>query len=195
MRYSKKKKITIAVISVLCVLFIAFIIFKGISDSKQLTDNNTGNESKLNVSANVGIIDKIKNKFSKKKDTKKEDKEEKKSKIAKSAADEVEDEKEEVVEEDEVSTNLTGYYTITSLKIGDKKYSKDEIKKLKENGYSLELSIKSDGTANLSVLYIDKTLSYDSEYFTDGDNKIEYTSSKSKIKLKLDNAEMVFKKE
>ena len=194
MRYSKKKKITIAVISVLCVLFIAFIIFKGINDSRKLTDNNTGNDSKLNVSANVGIIDKIKNKFSKKKDTKKEDKEEKKSKIAKSAADEVEDEKEEV-EEDEVSTNLTGYYTITSLKIGDKKYSKDEIKKLKENGYSLELSIKSDGTANLSVLYIDKTLSYDSECFTDGDNKIEYTSSKSKIKLKLDNAEMVFKKE
>ena len=183
MRYSKKKKITIAVISVLCFLFVAFIIFKGINDSRKLTDDTSNDVSKPNVTANVSLVDKVKKKFSKKKDTKKEKTTEKKSKIAKSAKDEVEVE------------NLTGYYTITSLKLGDKKYSNDEIKKLKANGYSLELSIKKDGTANLSVLYIDKVLSYDSEYFTDGDNKIKYTSTKNKIKFKLDDAEMVFKKE
>lgn len=194
MRYSKKKKITIAVISVLCFLFVAFIIFKGINDSRKLTDDTSNDVSKPNVTANVSLVDKVKKKFSKKKDTKKEKTTEKKSKIAKSAKDEVEVEKEEV-KEDEVGTNLTGYYTITSLKLGDKKYSNEEIKKLKANGYSLELSIKKDGTANLSVLYIDKVLSYDSEYFTDGDNKIKYTSTKNKIKFKLDDAEMVFKKE
>ena len=195
MRYSKKKKITIAVISVLCFLFIAFILFKGINDSRKLTDNNTGEATKYDVSANVGLIDKIKNKFSGKKEKKKNTKEEKKSKIVKKASDEVVEDKKEEVKEDEVSTGLTGYYVITDLKIGDKKYSKDDIKKLKENGYSLELLIKSDGTANLSVLYIDKVLSYDSEYFTDGDNKIEYKSTKNKIKLKIDDAEMTFKKE
>lgn len=194
MRYSKKKKITIAIISFICVLFLGIILYKGISDSMKLTDNTGDEVSNPKVSANVGFFTKIKNKITKNKDDEKEENTKIKINKKKTVKKEDTNEKEEK-KEDEVSTELTGYYTITSLKIGDKKYSKDEIKKLKDNGYSLELSIKADGTANLSVLYFDRVFSYDSEYFTDGDNKIEYTNTKNKIKLKIDDAEMVFKKE
>ena len=84
--------------------------------------------------------------------------------------------------------------TITSLKIGDKKYTNSEIKKLKDNGYSLELEMNKDGTANVSVLYINKLYAYDNDCFQDGTDRIEYTKKGSKLKIKIDDAEMVFKK-
>ena len=187
MRYSKSKKITIAIVSVVFVIFIAFIIFKGINDSKKISDNSS-DKTNTKVTANVGIFTKIKKKFTKSssKTEIKETKEE--NKVVNKVV------KKEIKEEKPVES-LEGNYIITELKIGDKKYSKDEIKKLRDGGYSLTLDIKSDGSAELAVLYISKTLFYDNDKFSDGQNEYSYTKSRNKIKLKIDNSEMTFKKE
>ncbi len=190
MRYSKSKKITIAIVSVVFVIFIAFIIFKGINDSKKIS-NNSSDKTNTKVTADVGIFTKIKKKFTKSssKTETKETKEENKvvNKVVKKEIKEIKEEK--PVE------SLEGNYIITELKIGDKKYTKDEIKKLKDGGYSLTLDIKKDGSAELAVLYISKTLFYDNDKFSDGQNEYSYTKSRNKIKLKIDNSEMTFKKE
>lgn len=189
MRYSKKKKITIAIISVFFVLLIGFVIFKGITDSMKLTDNTSNKVSKPKVSASISLTKLFKGKKETKTETKKDE-----NKVLKSAKDKTE-EKTSKVKEVKEDNSIAGSYVITDLKIGDKKYTKDEIKKLKENGYSLSLDVKSDGSADLSVLYISKLLSYDNENFSDGQNEYKYTKSWNKIKLKIDNAEMTFKKE
>ena len=201
MRYSKSKKITIAIISFVCVLFVGFIIYKGIADSMKISDGAEPTKSKSDVFASVSKLTK---KITKKKDTKKETKKEE-NKVTKSAKDEKVKvvskksvtKKEEPQDDgftDERDEGLVGTYTITSLKIGDKKYSNSEIKKLKEGGYSLTLEMNSDGTANIQVLYINKIYAYNNEVFDDGTNQIEYKHSGKKIKIKIDDAEMVFKK-
>lgn len=201
MRYSKSKKITIAIISFICVLFVGFIIYKGIADSMKISDNAEPTKSKSDVFASVSKLTK---KITKKKDTKKETKKEE-NKVTKSTKDEKVKvvskksvtKKEEPQDDgftDERDDGLVGTYTITSLKIGDKKYTNSEIKKLKDNGYSLELEMNKDGTANVSVLYINKLYAYDNDCFQDGTNRIEYTKKGSKLKIKIDDAEMVFKK-
>ena len=191
MRYSKKKKITIAIISVVCILFVGFIITKGIVDSMKISDNAEPTKSKSSI---VASVSKLVKKTKKKDTTKKEEKPV--NKVKKSAKDEDTTSKVKEVEEfvDEREDSLVGTYTITDLKIGDKKYSNSEIKKLKEGGYSLTLEMNSDGTANISVLYINKLYAYNNDVFDDGTNQYEYTKKGSKIKIKIDDAEMVFKK-
>lgn len=191
MRYSKKKKITIAIISVVCILFVGFIITKGIVDSMKISDNAEPTKSKSSI---VASVSKLVKKAKKKDTTKKEEKTV--NKVKKSAKDEDTTSKVKEVEEfvDEREDSLVGTYTITDLKIGDKKYSNSEIKKLKEGGYSLTLEMNSDGTANIQVLYINKIYAYNNEVFDDGTNQIEYKHSGKKIKIKIDDAEMVFKK-
>ena len=191
MRYSKKKKITIAIISVVCILFVGFIITKGIVDSMKISDNAEPTKSKSSI---VASVSKLVKKAKKKNTTKKEEKPV--NKVKKSAKDEDTTSKVKEVEEfvDEREDSLVGTYTITDLKIGDKKYSNSEIKKLKEGGYSLTLEMNSDGTANIQVLYINKIYAYNNEVFDDGTNQIEYKHSGKKIKIKIDDAEMVFKK-
>lgn len=191
MRYSKKKKITIAIISVVCILFVGFIITKGIVDSMKISDNAEPTKSKSSI---VASVSKLVKKTKKKDTTKKEEKPV--NKVKKSAKDEDTNSKVKEVEEfvDEREDSLVGTYTITDLKIGDKKYSNSEIKKLKEGGYSLTLEMNSDGTANIQVLYINKIYAYNNEVFDDGTNQIEYKHSGKKIKIKIDDAEMVFKK-
>ena len=191
MRYSKKKKITIAIISVVCILFVGFIITKGIVDSMKISDNAEPTKSKSSI---VASVSKLVKKAKKKDTTKKEEKPV--NKVKKSAKDEDTTSKVKEVEEflDEREDSLVGTYTITDLKIGDKKYSNSEIKKLKEGGYSLTLEMNSDGTANIQVLYINKIYAYNNEVFDDGTNQIEYKHSGKKIKIKIDDAEMVFKK-
>ena len=191
MRYSKKKKITIAIISVVCILFVGFIITKGIVDSMKISDNAEPTKSKSSI---VASVSKLVKKTKKKDTTKKEEKPV--NKVKKSAKDEDTTSKVKEVEEfvDEREDSLVGTYTITDLKIGDKKYSNPEIKKLKEGGYSLTLEMNSDGTANIQVLYINKIYAYNNEVFDDGTNQIEYKHSGKKIKIKIDDAEMVFKK-
>ena len=191
MRYSKKKKITIAIISVVCILFVGFIITKGIVDSMKISDNAEPTKSKSSI---VASVSKLVKKAKKKDTTKKEEKPV--NKVKKSAKDEDTTSKVKEVEEfvDEREDSLVGTYTITDLKIGDKKYSNPEIKKLKEGGYSLTLEMNSDGTANIQVLYINKIYAYNNEVFDDGTNQIEYKHSGKKIKIKIDDAEMVFKK-
>lgn len=191
MRYSKKKKITIAIISVVCILFVGFIITKGIVDSMKISDNAEPTKSKSSI---VASVSKLVKKAKKKDTTKKEEKPV--NKVKKSAKDEDTTSKVKEVEEfvDEREDSLVGTYTITDLKIGDKKYSNSEIKKLKEGGYSLILEMNSDGTANIQVLYINKIYAYNNEVFDDGTNQIEYKHSGKKIKIKIDDAEMVFKK-
>lgn len=191
MRYSKKKKITIAIISVVCIVFVGFIITKGIVDSMKISDNAEPTKSKSSI---VASVSKLVKKAKKKDTTKKEEKPV--NKVKKSAKDEEPTSKVKEVEEfvDEREDSLVGTYTITDLKIGDKKYSNSEIKKLKEGGYSLTLEMNSDGTANIQVLYINKIYAYNNEVFDDGTNQIEYKHSGKKIKIKIDDAEMVFKK-
>lgn len=191
MRYSKKKKITIAIISIVCILFVGFIITKGIVDSMKISDNAEPTKSKSSI---VASVSKLVKKTKKKDTTKKEEKPV--NKVKKSAKDEDTTSKVKEVEEfvDEREDSLVGTYTITDLKIGDKKYSNSEIKKLKEGGYSLTLEMNSDGTANIQVLYINKIYAYNNEVFDDGTNQIEYKHSGKKIKIKIDDAEMVFKK-
>ncbi|MBR3490036.1 MAG: hypothetical protein IKH36_00970 [Bacilli bacterium] len=191
MRYSKKKRITIAIISVVCILFVGFIITKGIVDSMKISDNAEPTKSKSSI---VASVSKLVKKTKKKDTTKKEEKPV--NKVKKSAKDEDTTSKVKEVEEfvDEREDSLVGTYTITDLKIGDKKYSNSEIKKLKEGGYSLTLEMNSDGTANIQVLYINKIYAYNNEVFDDGTNQIEYKHSGKKIKIKIDDAEMVFKK-
>lgn len=191
MRYSKKKKITIAIISVVCILFVGFIITKGIVDSMKISDNAEPTKSKSSI---VASVSKLVKKAKKKDTTKKEEKPV--NKVKKSAKDEDTTSKVKEVEEfvDEREDSLVGTYTITDLKIGDKKYSNSEIKKLKEGGYSLTLEMNNDGTANIQVLYINKIYAYNNEVFDDGTNQIEYKHSGKKIKIKIDDAEMVFKK-
>ena len=191
MRYSKKKKITIAIISVVCILFVGFIITKGIVDSMKISDNAEPTKSKSSI---VASVSKLVKKAKKKDTTKKEEKPV--NKVKKSAKDEEPNSKVKEVEEfvDEREDSLVGTYTITDLKIGDKKYSNSEIKKLKEGGYSLTLEMNNDGTANIQVLYINKIYAYNNEVFDDGTNQIEYKHSGKKIKIKIDDAEMVFKK-
>ena len=191
MRYSKKKRITIAIISVVCILFVGFIITKGIVDSMKISDNAEPTKSKSSI---VASVSKLVKKTKKKDTTKKEEKPV--NKVKKSAKDEDTTSKVKEVEEfvDEREDSLVGTYTITDLKIGDKKYSNSEIKKLKEGGYSLTLEMNSDGTANIQVLYINKIYAYNNDVFDDGTNQIEYKHSGKKIKIKIDDAEMVFKK-
>ena len=142
----------------------------------------------------MASVSKLVKKTKKKDTTKKEEKPV--NKVKKSAKDEEPTGKVKEVEEfvDEREDSLVGTYTITDLKIGDKKYSNSEIKKLKESGYSLTLEMNSDGTANIQVLYINKIYAYNNEVFDDGTNQIEYKHSGKKIKIKIDDAEMVFKK-
>ena len=191
MRYSKKKKITIAIISVVCILLVGFVITKGIMDSMKISDNAEPTKSKTSIVASVSKLIKK----AKKKDTTK--KEEPVNKVKKSAKDEDTTKKVKEVEEfsDEREESLVGTYTITDLKIGDKKYTNSEIKKLKEGGYSLSLEMTKDGTANIQVLYINKIYAYNNDVFDDGTNQIEYKHSGKKIKIKIDDAEMVFKKD
>ena len=191
MRYSKKKKITIAIISVVCILFVGFIITKGIVDSMKISDNAEPTKSKSSI---VASVSKLVKKAKKKDTTKKEEKTV--NKVKKSAKDEDTTSKVKEVEEfvDEREDSLVGTQTITDIKIGDNKYSNSEIKKLKEGGYSLTLEMNSDGTANIQVLYINKIYAYNNEVFDDGTNQIEYKHSGKKIKIKIDDAEMVFKK-
>ena len=62
MRYSKKKKITIAIISIVCVLFIGFIIYKGINDSMKISDGAEPSKPRTNVLASISKTFKKKSK-------------------------------------------------------------------------------------------------------------------------------------
>ena len=70
MRYSRGKKIAIAIITVVCILVIGFGIYKGIDYSKSLTEDPSGTKLKASVSEKK----ETKKTTTKKKTTKKETK-------------------------------------------------------------------------------------------------------------------------
>lgn len=184
MRYSKRKIITASIISFLFVVLVVFLIVKGISDSKRLTDANL--DSRLTASVS-NKKEEDKKKESEDKTTKKETKESttKKKKT------------EEVVVETKKSydTSIYGKYTVKELKIGDKKYTTDEINKLKKEGYSMSLNIDKHGIATLAVMDINGVYEVTDTYFNNGIKKYEYAKNVGKIRIEIDDKLILFEKE
>ena len=189
MRYSKRKIITTAVIAFLCFSAIVFLIVKGINDSKKLTEADL--EGRLTASVS-----------NKKEEEKKQNNKTTKTKTKKTneTANEESNSSDEphvveVQEKKKVDTSFTGTYTVTELKKDDKTYTKEEIEELKKDGYSLSLTITKKGLATVSVLDIERQYDVTGTYFDDGNNKIEYSKNIGKIRIKIDNMEILFEKE
>lgn len=184
MRYSKRKIITTTVIAVLCFSAIVFLIIKGINDSKKLTEADMSNRLTASVS-------------NKKEEERKQKETTKKTKTSKK--EETYDDSEahvvEVKEKKTVDTSFTGKYIVTELKKGDKVYSKDELESLKNDGYSMQLTINKNGLATVSVLDLERQYEVVNNYFDDGNNKIEYSQNVGKIKIKIEDMEILFEKE
>lgn len=185
MRYSKKKVIASTVIAVLCFSAIVFLIIKGISDSKKLTEADVQGRLTASVS-----------------NKKEEDKKEKSKKTSKNESKKTETESDdneahvvEVKEKKTVDNSITGTYVVTELKIGDKEYTKEELENLKNEGRSLSLRINKNGLASVSVLDLDRSYEITDTYFSDGSNKIEYAKNIGKIRIKIDDYQILFEKE
>ena len=183
MRYSKRKIITTTVIAVLCFFAIVFLIIKGINDSKKLTEADMSNRLTASVSNK-------KEEERKQKETSKKTKTTKEEKSDYSEAHVV-----EVKEKKTVDTSFTGKYIVTELKKDDKVYTKEEIDSLRNDGYAMELIINKNGLATVSVLDIDRQYDVSGSYFDDGNNKIEYSKNIGKIRIKIENMDILFEKE
>ena len=205
MRYSKGKKIAIAIIAVICIFAVGFGIYKGIDYSKNLTEEPVS--SKLTASVKEKEETKKKDTKTTKKTTKKEEKkteekkktvkkEETKTTTTKKETKKTETKKEEKKEETKnFSDSRVGSYKVVSLKVKKKTYSKQELEKLSEAGYSLKLQLDNNGLATVSVLSINKMYEYTDSTFYDGENTINYTYKKNKLSITIDNYEIVFEKE
>lgn len=193
MRYSKAKMIMAAVITFVCLIIVGFGIYKGIDYSKRLTEGTDTNKDEK-VLATVYKND------NKKTTTKKEIKkktETKKTETKKTTKKKTETKKKEetkVVEKD-YDENKEGFYKVVGLKVKNKSYTKQELDKLLNAGYSLKLEINDKGLATIAVLSINKMYEFTDEYFYDGVNEYNYTYSKNKLSITIDDYEIVFEKE
>lgn len=185
MRYSKRKIITTAIIAFLCFSAIVFLIIKGINDSKKLTEATL--DSKLTASVSN------KKEEEKKQNETTNNKNKTKSNEESSSSDEPH--VVEIKDKKTVDTSFTGKYIVTELKKGDKEYSKEELDNLKNDGYSLSLTISKKGLATVSVLDLDRQYEVTDNYFDDGNNKIEYSKNVGKIGIKIDDMDILFEKE
>lgn len=196
MRYSRSRKILTAIISISCFIFITIAIIKGIDFAK----NANGSEEKVVVKTNTTKIDN-KNKVSVKATTKEETKEIKnETKKEKQVTVEKQDnssKETKTVEEEDIALDekLVGKYKIKELSIGNKEYTEKEINTYIKEGYSMNLEIKESGLATLKVLSFNKMYALDDNYFDDGVNKIAYSKNKNRIRIQIDNANMLFEKE
>lgn len=195
MRYSKGRKIAIAIITVVCILVIGFGIYKGIDYSKSLTEDPSGTKLKASVSEKK----ETKKTTTKKKTTKKETKTtetkktETKKEETKTETKKEETKKQEV--EQDFSSSRVGLYKVVSLKVKNKTYSKKELEILRDSGYSLKLQLDNNGLATVAVLSINKMYEFTDSTFYDGENTINYTYKKNKLSITIDNYEIVFEKE
>lgn len=222
MRYSKARIIMTTIISISCFIFVIFVIYKGIDYAKKANGaeepevkasvtekkevkkkvvKNTKKETKKTTEKKTESK-KTTNKTTKKdtenqKETKKETKtaEEKKTAtpVKQEPVKKQETTKEEEKEEGPTFDNsIVGKYVIKELTYEGKTYKKKEIDKLIKSGYSMNLEIKENGLAQLSVLSINHAYAVDDTYFSDGTNNIEYSHSSTRIRITVDNAKMLF---
>ena len=206
MRYSKARIIFTSIASILCLFAIVFLIIVGINYSKNLTENGTDTSPKLVASVSNRKAEEAKKakEESKKTNTKKEVK---KTETAnkKTKKEEVKQENEEVYEEqleytydvsdEEYDPSINGRYKVQSLKVGNKEYTAKEIKELEENGTSMSLVINKYGIADVAVLDIKKMYEVTDEYFDDGIEQIRYSKNIGRIRIKIDDKEILFEKE
>lgn len=215
MRYSKAKIIFTTIASVLCLFAIVFLIIVGINYSKNLTENGTDTSPKLVASVSNRKAEEAKKtkEESKKTNTKKEVKKtetkttnkETKKEEKKIAEKTKEENKEEVIEEqleytydvsdEEYDPSINGIYRVQSLKVGDKEYSAKEIRELEESGTSMSLVINKYGIADVAVLDLKKMYEVTDEYFDDGIDQIRYSKNIGRIRIKIDDKEILFEKE
>ena len=209
MRYSKARIIFTSIASVLCLFAIVFLIIVGINYSKNLTENGTDASPKLVASvSNRKAEEAKKNKEEKSKEIKKTNtKEVKKTETTKKETkkEEVKEETEEVYEEqleytydvsdEEYDPSINGRYKVQSLKVGNKEYTAKEIKELEESGTSMSLVINKYGIADVAVLDLKKMYEVTDEYFDDGIEQIRYSKNIGRIRIKIDDKEILFEKE
>ena len=198
MRYSKGRVVLTTIISISCFVLVVFAIYKGIEFAKK------ANESGKTIKADVTEVKKETTKKTTKDVTKKVTDETTKkntnqtsSKTQTTTKTETKvEEKQSVQKEEKVvtkpDTKLSGKYEIKKLNYQGKKYSKKEIRKLIDGGYSMSLEIVDGEVAIVSVLSINHTYLIDGSYFNDGASKIEYTYKNKRIKVTIDGAEMLF---
>lgn len=102
--------------------------------------------------------------------------------------------KKEEEEKPTFDSGIVGKYVIKELTHKGKTYTKKEIDKLIEEGYSMKLEINDSGLASLKVLSINKLYEVDDTYFDDGQNKITYSHSNTRIRITVDGTKMLFVK-
>ena len=203
MRYSKAKIIFTTIASILCLFAIVFLIIVGINYSKNLTENGTDTSPKLVASVSNKKAEEAKKakEESKKTNTKKEVKKTKTTEKETKKEDTKEDVSEEQLEytydvsDEEYDPSINGIYRVQSLKVGDKEYSAKEIRELEENGTSMSLVINKYGIADVAVLDLKKMYEVTDEYFDDGINQIRYSKNIGRIRIKIDDKEILFEKE
>ena len=203
MRYSKAKMIMAGIITFVCLIAVGFGIYKGIDYSRKLTEG-TDTKKDEKVLATV-----YKNTETKKKTTTKKKTETKKTEEKKTTKKKTEEKKtttkketkkeEEKVVKKEVETdfdnNKVGFYKVVELTVKNKSYSKEDLEKLKNAGYSLELQLNDKGLASVAVLSINKLYEFTDDHFYDGENEIKYTYKKNKLSVTIDDYKIVFEKE
>ena len=208
MRYSKAKMIMAGIITFVCLIAVGFGIYKGIDYSKKLTE---GTDTKKDTSKALATV--YKNKDTKKKtttkkkaNTKKKTTKKTETKTTKKKTEEkktttkkeTKKEEEKVVKkevETDFDNNKVGFYKVVELTVKNKSYSKEDIEKLRNAGYSLSLQVNSNGIATVSVLSISKSYEFTDEYFDDGFNQYPYTYKKNKLSITIDDYDIVFEKE
>ena len=203
MRYSKAKIIFTTIASILCLFAIVFLIIVGINYSKNLTENGTDTSPKLVASVSNKKAEEAKKakEESKKTNTKKEVKKTKTTEKETKKEDTKEDVSEEQLEytydvsDEEYDPSINGRYKVQSLKVGNKEYTAKEIKELEENGTSMSLVINKYGIADVAVLDLKKMYEVTDEYFDDGIEQIRYSKNIGRIRIKIDDKEILFEKE
>ena len=197
MRYSKGRIVLTTIISISCFVLVVFAIYKGVEFAKKA--NESGETIKADVTEAKKEITKKTTKDVTKKvtdETAKKDTKQTASKTQTTTKTETKVEKQSVQKEEKVvtkpDTKLSGKYEIKELNYQGKKYSKKEIRKLIDGGYSMSLEIVDGEVAIVSVLSINHTYLIDGSYFNDGASKIEYTYKNKRIKVTIDGAEMLF---
>ena len=205
MRYSKAKIIFTTIASILCLFAIVFLIIVGINYSKNLTENGTDTSPKLVASVSNKKAEEAKKakEESKKTNTKKEvkkteikttEKETKKEEVKEDVSEEQLEYTYDVSDE-EYDPSINGRYRVQSLKVGDKEYSAKEIRELEESGTSMSLIINKYGIADVAVLDLKKMYEVTDEYFDDGNEQIRYSKNIGRIRIKIDDKEILFEKE
>ena len=204
MRYSKTRIITTTIISISCFILVIFALYKGVEFSKKA--NGAGEPT---VKASVTEEKKVKKKTTTKKVVKKDTTTKKTETKNKTEEKKTETPKKEEVKEQEIpkqeikkeeeekptfDNGIVGKYVIKELTYKGKTYTKEEIDKLIEEGYSMKLEIKDSGIASLNVLSINKLYEIDDTYFDDGQDKITYSHSNTRIRITVDGTKMLFVK-